>query len=140
MIKQNEWETEPDQDQWLDKETGLPCLILRNGIGALCGYVGISSDHPFYLFHYDNISIEEHPHGGLTFSGYWPEVKFKSFSRDTKGFLQPIWWIGFDCAHAGDLYPKGFHQESTDIYRNMEYVKNEIKLLARQLTEKEKDS
>lgn len=42
------WNDEPDKKQWLDKETGLPCLIVRNQMGALCGYVGVSKEHPFY--------------------------------------------------------------------------------------------
>lgn len=57
-----------------------------------------------------------------------------------------IWWFGFDCAHAGDLCPKiestlkmiGHQQiklpdDYTDKYRNLAYVEDECKLLAKQL-------
>lgn len=35
------WDSEPDKIQWQDAETGLPCLIVRGPVGALCGYVGV---------------------------------------------------------------------------------------------------
>jgi len=43
-----EWNSEPDRKQWEDADTGLPCVILRGPMGALCGYVGVSSDHPWF--------------------------------------------------------------------------------------------
>lgn len=43
-----EWDAEPDKVQWQDEATGLPCLIVRNSGGALCGYVGLSEGHPLY--------------------------------------------------------------------------------------------
>lgn len=43
-----EWQDEPDKVQWQDAATGLPCLIVRNGSGALCGYVGVAVGHPCY--------------------------------------------------------------------------------------------
>lgn len=42
------WQSEPDKCQWLDKATGLPCLIVRGPVGALCGYVGVTKGHPFF--------------------------------------------------------------------------------------------
>ena len=39
------WQNEPDKRQWQDEATGLPCLIVRNSMGALCGYVGVSEGH-----------------------------------------------------------------------------------------------
>lgn len=50
------WQEEPDKRQWLDKETGYPCLIVRNArLGFLCGYVGVPRRHPAYQLHYDGI-------------------------------------------------------------------------------------
>ena len=37
-----EWTDEPDKLQWVDEATGFDCLIVRNSLGALCGYVGVS--------------------------------------------------------------------------------------------------
>lgn len=42
------WNDEPDKRQWQDEATGLPCLIVRGPVGALCGYVGVPPDHPAY--------------------------------------------------------------------------------------------
>lgn len=49
------WQSEPDKIQWQDAATGYPCLIVRNGevTGALCGYVGVSPNHPAHGLHYD---------------------------------------------------------------------------------------
>lgn len=57
-----------------------------------------------------------------------------------------LWWLGFDCAHAGDLVPaievltRSFRfkpSEATagwkDVYRNLEYVESECQQLAIQL-------
>lgn len=43
-----EWLHEPDKKQWTDQDTGYPCLIVRNRVGALCGYVGVPLDHPYF--------------------------------------------------------------------------------------------
>lgn len=42
------WQDEPDKRQWIDPETGLPCLIVRGPVGALCGYVCVSEGHPLF--------------------------------------------------------------------------------------------
>lgn len=62
------------------------------------------------------------------------------------GEADSLWWLGFDCAHAGDLAPaleamtKHFHFKSEleekgwkDVYRNLEYVESECLQLAIQL-------
>jgi hypothetical protein len=42
----NEWDNEPDRVEF--ESLGLPCLIVRNPFGALCGYVGVPEGHPWY--------------------------------------------------------------------------------------------
>ena len=61
---------EPDRKLFLDKDSGLPCLIIRhNPNGHLCGYVGLSEGHPFFDQEYNSVPSEYHEvHGGLTFS------------------------------------------------------------------------
>lgn len=62
----------------------------------------------------------------------------------------PAWWIGFDCAHAGDLVPEmvmlskryGLSRYrgsicDRDVYRDVPYVKSEIKRLAAQAAKAE---
>ncbi len=94
-----EWNNEPDKLQYEDEETKLPCLIVRNNSGALCGYVGVSSDHPLFEKDYNVPDIDIH--GGLTYSDFCQEEKYL-FNGST--------------------------------YKNLEYVKNEIKNLAFQLS------
>ena len=52
------WQSEPDKIQWQDAATGLPCLIVRGPVGALCGYVGVPKTHPAYGLHYDGCTTE----------------------------------------------------------------------------------
>jgi hypothetical protein len=53
------WQDEPDKMQWPDEATGLPCLIVRNRLGALCGYVGVPETHAAYGLNYDGTPSAE---------------------------------------------------------------------------------
>jgi len=129
------WDAEPDKAQWIDAETGLPCLAVR-ARSHWCGYVGVTEGHPLFLKDYDNADLSVH--GGITFSGpcsghicHVPEPH------------QPdhVWWFGFDCMPGGDIAPcttqSMFDFESIyprgGIYRTLDYVKSECRNLARQL-------
>lgn len=123
-----EWNDEPDEISWQDEKTGLSCLILRTECtGALCGYVGVSSDHSHYKKSYNELEKrDDYPdvHGGLTYAG----------ERSEEG----LWWFGFDCAHCGDFSPaitsiSGREQLPSETYKNVAYVKTECAQLARQL-------
>jgi hypothetical protein len=189
-----EWDNEPDKKQWLDKTTGLPCLIVRNNYGTLCGYVGVPKSHPLHGKGYqslydDNIDIDVH--GGLTFSDgcqtateqdwqkrkeylssekavaeaeRFPEgdtaryiAEFAPYVDDFEGWLElqeghsvchvvdgedAVWWLGFDCAHSGDLSPGIIRFEKlhgigpspyAETYKNMAYVTEQVESLAKQL-------
>ena len=128
---------------WQDKETGLPCLIVRNRSGALCGYVGVERVHPWYAKEYSEKGPREmEVHGGLTFASKCtpPHPDFAEHRRichiPSPGESDDIWWFGFDCAHAWDLSPGRTPPDfasGEDVYRNIEYVKIEVAELARQL-------
>lgn len=151
------WAAEPDKKQWTDAATGLPCLIVRGPSGALCGYVGVSAEHPWHGQDYNAcLAGEEHGycwehspasqldiHGGLTFSG--------SCTKDAgpddlaichvpdPGEPDDIWWFGFDCAHAGDLLPCFVDGDGVPlafgakVYRTIAYVEALCQRLAQQL-------
>lgn len=155
---QGPWMEEPDQLEWIDPETKLNCLIRRSPLGALCGYVGVDPTNRLYGKHYNYWEAPEGKyepliprwmtrlqylprkvdplleglrcHWGLTFSDFWPEIE------------PYIWWFGFDCGHAGDLTPLMprnsqifFGEEiEADVYRDIEYVKNEVTNLALQIS------
>jgi hypothetical protein len=118
-------EGEPDKEEFEYK--GLKCLIVRNHMGAYCGYVAIPIGNPLYEKEdiYDGNAI--YVHGGVTFQG-----------RQEDG---GDWWIGFDCAHYEDFVP-GFYgifkleypllQEHA-IYRDIEYVREQCKSMADQV-------
>jgi len=87
------WDAEPAEVRWLT-DAGLPAVVKRIDLGALCGYVGIPAGHPLHGVGYDD--AEDAPaHGGLTYAeGHLPREP-----------PDGLWWFGFDCAHAWDLVP-----------------------------------
>lgn len=105
---------------------GYKCRIMRLGSGVykmihLCGYIYIPEGHKYFGKDYDDLEIDVH--GGLTYA-------------DTTLRFQPEvgWWIGFDCAHAGDLsYLEESQNFSHNVYRTMEFVENELKSVVDQL-------
>jgi len=98
------WDNEPDRLEW--RSHGLPCLIVRNDLGNLCGYVAVPPGHPDHGAHYDAPDVEVH--GGLTYSSPCsahggPICHIPS--RET-GVVDDVWWLGFDCGHAFDYWPQ----------------------------------
>src|SRR5581483_7299765 len=96
-----EWDDEPDKKQWQDKETGLPCLIVRGGGGALCGYVGVSEGHPFFGKDYGDIDDNLDCHGGITFADFCAHTNDESrhiCHKPDPGEPDRVWWLGFDCS------------------------------------------
>lgn len=134
------WLNEPDNLEF--EAHGFPCHIKRHNhrpernpkdwLGHFCAYVGIPKSHPYYGKSYDDMELEVH--GGITYAKEDPEKE--------------IHWIGFDCAHFGDLIPGIFeHRQSGgflhdiaseygdagEVYRDINYVKAECEKLAEQL-------
>lgn len=141
------WQEEPDKIQWEDKETKLPCLIVRNNSGNLCGYVGVSEKHPLYQKAYQE-SEDLNCHGGLTFSGFCQEREDGICHKPDPGEPEKVWWLGFDCAHGGDIIPSFMTKEFMDLgiktftdrdpfekntYKDIAYVQKECAGLAKQL-------
>lgn len=130
------WDNEPDKIQWVDAATNLDCLMVRAPYGHWCGYVGVPQDHPYYRMGF------EHPdvivHGGLTFSAFCaPGEPIDGVCHIAEPGREPKpWWFGFDCAHDKDISPGliflGYHIGSA-IYRDEEYVRNQVFSLAVQL-------
>lgn len=73
-------------------------------------------------------------HGGVTFTGNFGENK-------------DLYWIGFDCGHAGDLIP-GLYKDCPEVaelmdstfnvYRTFGYVREQVKSLVKQLKDIDK--
>ena len=154
------WNEEPDKIQWIDEATGLDCLIVRNRLGALCGYVGVPPEHPWHGIGYstplsgDADDYEHRPdyltdvHGGLTYADRCQEdapAESGICHVPLPGRHPDAWWFGFDCAHSCDVVPgiearereMGFGPRVRmpyEAYRTVAYVKAECAKLAAQLT------
>jgi hypothetical protein len=137
-----EWDMEPDKMHWISEETGFDCLIVRNCIGALCGYVGVPEGHPCFEMDYglteleiDSIDI----HGGLNFADFCqPEdedgEELARVCHPIEGAANElVWWLGFDCSHALDEIPAVPIPITGSAYRNFEFVQAEVERLAQQL-------
>ena len=130
------WDEEPDRIQWRDPETGRVCLIKRNSMGNLCGYVGVGPQHPWHNEHYNDVPAEVH--GGLTYGSHCDDDPIKGICHVAEG-IEPdhMYWLGFDCSHFSDLTPR-FSDGGT--YRDMEYVRNECHALAKQAVAAKKEN
>ncbi len=101
-----EWVEEPDQA--IFEHNSIECMVVRVAIqepyakdfhmfgGHLCGYVRIPHNHPYYGKGDRDIDLEG-GNGGLTYSEIDNE---NHIYLPKKGH-----WIGFDCAHIGDIIP-----------------------------------
>jgi hypothetical protein len=153
------WRDEPDKIQWQDGATGLPCLIVRNSMGALCGYVGVAEGHPWFDKDYNRGKVtgcgdtcdhenEYHyqctpagslrVHGGITFSDFCQPHDTEDDGichLPAPGEPERVYWFGFDCGHHGDGIPaRNFQmQMGYSQYRDIEYVRAEVRQLAAQL-------
>lgn len=144
------WQGEPDKVQF--EAHGLACLLHRGPGGHWCGYVGLPEGHPSFEVGCDDVkplnpvpdSEGEWPdvHGGLTYSRFCAETDDESHGichLPDEGEPHRVWWVGFDCAHSGDLSPKYAHRYADeswhrgDVYRTIGYVRNETIRLAAQL-------
>ena len=124
------WETEPGFSDFIDEDTGYRCYILRHPeLKHLCGYVGLPKEHELYGVKNTFLNLEVH--GGVTFTG------------ELKRPYKVNYAVGFDCAHAGDYSPYflpllGMNRVIGDeTYKDIDYVTNECKKLAKQLKELE---
>jgi hypothetical protein len=121
------WDTEADV--CIRKYKGVILFVRRGPLRALNGYVGVPFAVP------EEKSSELEVHGGITYQSSGPpcSVDVHPF-LDVKKYSS---WLGFDCAHLGDLIPL-YSSTHGDIYRDMTYVQAETESLADQLIALEK--
>lgn len=152
------WHDEPDKIVWVDPVTNFDCMVVRNHLGGLCGYVGLPPGHPWHGLDYNECPYGEKcssesrwcqhtlesqldAHGGITFASACQEGgPICHVAR--RGRPSEVWWLGFDCAHAGDYLP-GMEALSESInlpspqfggerYKDLNYVVVEVQQLALQ--------
>lgn len=133
---EGDWQNEVDKCQWTDEATGLPCLIVRNHYGALCGYVGVTEGHPFFDISYEQTENYLNVHGGITFTGFCQKdnIEHGICHIPDPGQSDRVFWFGFDCAHYYDLTPAArLPTWGQQTYRDIEYVQDQVRSLALQL-------
>jgi hypothetical protein len=89
---------------------GFEWEVTSNTMAYRCGYIRIPPGHPWHGLGYDDVKTADgyYPdvHGGLTFA--------EADLHCGKGGPDDAWWLGFDCAHAGDAADPslpGYHEE-----------------------------
>jgi hypothetical protein len=141
-----EWVEEPDEASFFSE--GFLCAIFRNRMGALCGYIRIPEDH-----HWRGVSLVDFCTGKVEGPDIHGCITYAEQYEDG-------YWIGFDCAHTGDIVPlveasykerpetrgrlANFQKKEEDLifqilrdlpersYKNMNFVIEQCKSLARQ--------
>lgn len=134
------WQDEPDKLVWVDDATGLDCMIVRNTLGALCGYVGVPEGHPWYGS--DPFAIDALVHGGLNFGEPCVPGVVEGDAAvchdPARGATANPYWVGFDCGHGADRCPIteatlrtiGFDRSPYGTYRDVAYVRDQVAVLA----------
>lgn len=157
------WNNEADKVAWVDAETGLGCIMLRQQDGTISGYVSVPPHHPLFGYQADAVpvAISSTVHGGLTY-GKACEVnrfdrkawgkpreerytvchvthvrlvqKYRTVQTTEDEFHEDLWWFGFDTSHPGDLVPKSRNERHKgDVYRDQAFVYANCIALARKL-------
>jgi len=135
------WNAEADKIAWVDEESGLGCIMLRQKNVTISGYVGVGPDHPLFGFNSDAVpdAVSRSVHGGIT---YGKPCEVNRFERRAHGkprqerytvchttwvrqvqdyrtvqitddeFHEDLWWLGFDTDHPGDLVPNARHDRN----------------------------
>lgn len=126
------WDKEPDRVDF--EHAGFACMLIRNQVGAWCGYVGVPAGNPNYGKGYDDVDVSVH--GGLTYAS---KCQGHICHVPKPGMPDDVWWLGFDTAHAGDGPPglikmySGMKHNSLGTYKTMVYARRETEQLAEQL-------
>lgn len=157
------WNDEADKVAWVDAETGLGCILLRQENGTISGYVGVPTHHPLFGFEADAVpaEISNIVHGGLTYGKAcevnrfdrmaWGEPRrerytvchvtrtrlvqeYRTVQTTDDEFHEDLWWFGFDTSHPGDLVPRGRNERHKgNVYRDQAFVYANCIALARKL-------
>lgn len=157
------WTDEADKVAWVDSETGLGCIMLRQENGTISGYVGVSPEHPLFGFQADAVplDISNVVHGGVTYAKAcevnrfarvaWGEPskerytvchvtrvrlvqEYRTVQTTEDEFHEDLWWFGFDTSHPGDFVPdQARERRSGDVYRDQAFVYENCVALAHKL-------
>lgn len=133
------WDNEPDRIEWRGPG-GMPCLIARNSLGALCGYVALPSAHPWATLDMQSGTPDVECHGGITYGPVRCSADGPICHVALAGEANTVRWIGFDCCHCWDLTPGMYASRGSlrnalpmsGVYRDVAFVRGEVERLAEQ--------
>lgn len=143
-VQQELYEQEKDILLIIMKYRGWDCVILRHAyLHHLNGYINIPQSHSLYKTCPSDFpnDLECLAHGGFTFVNDNLHVGVDC--------IKTGWWIGFDCAHGGDYFPKPLHNPMDSIYefykrspeypsyKNIEFVRKNLHYIVDSLIEYE---
>jgi hypothetical protein len=139
-LPQGPWQYEPDKIQWVDQATGLPCLIVRNHLGALCGYAGVTPGHPFYRKRHDEDDVELQCRREINYSAACDHARhpWQGICHIPEpGATDDVWWFGFDCMRCFDLVPAFISRSPVDRFfeQRMRLGYRDVTWVARAVTE-----
>jgi hypothetical protein len=103
------WAEEPDKAQWVDPDSDLDCLIVRNKLGSLCGYVGVPVGHAMHgLGHRDRRVCRLQAHRGVDYASYcYGDENGPSVCHvPAPGRSERVWWFGFSTCYSEDFQPR----------------------------------
>jgi hypothetical protein len=122
---------------------GFDCVIMGTTMGHRCGYIAVSEPSEQMLE--DAYDLDFDVHGGITYGGSSKDYPIIS--------TEERFWLGFDCAHYNDAKDMNLLKElaspesykhvlevelqypiSDQVVRTMDYVEEQLKSLADQLT------
>ncbi len=130
------WDHEADdRREWRTREQ-YPCLMVRNEVGAWCGYVGVPPGHPWHGKSADDVHATVH--GGVS---YADSCHGRVCHVPGPGDAHDMWWVGFDCMHHRDSWPGreiiareiGLRRPGEPLggsYKAIPYVRTEVESLA----------
>lgn len=135
------WQNEPDRVEWRKPGSPLPRLVVRGPMGSWCGYVGLPPGHPLHGKGWGAPEVEAlQIHGGVT---YGEACAGDICHVPAPGEPDHVWWLGFDCAHLGDLSPglnatirkvgTGRPYGTGETYRDLAFIVAEVEELAAQV-------
>lgn len=121
----------PDTNNLSAELDGFQVIARRGVYGCWCGYIAVTTDHPWYGVEYPSIDA----HGGCTYSG--------NTRPGTDVESRGLWWVGFDCAHSFDAPPpwakdaQGSAWARGGFYRTLSYVEAELLRLVKEAAEQQ---
>jgi hypothetical protein len=117
--------------QWITDE-GYIAVILFVSDSHHNGYIGIPDSHPMAQDNCESCGADLERRHSLAVHG---GITYESHSRTGDYPIKAInvYWLGFDCAHSGDLTKFCNFPSPEATFKDVDYVVNQLENLSKQL-------